>query len=94
MFLNQEKIHQNSSLTEVQNKIGVLFLCAMSTLLQSLNAVILSFPAERLVFLKEENSKYYSTLAYLTGKLSLEYLIISIIPWVSTLICYFMVDLN
>lgn len=41
--------------------------------MKSLNGVLLSFPSEREVFLKEENSKYYSTLAYLIGRLALEF---------------------
>jgi len=66
----------------------------MSIFMQSLNAIILSFPAERVVFLKEENSKYYSTLAYLVGRLSLEYIIISIAPVIMAVVTYFMIDLN
>lgn len=66
----------------------------MSTFMQSLNGVLLSFPAERVVFLKEENSKYYSTFAYLAGKLSLEYVQISIHPVINSIIVYFMADLN
>jgi len=79
---------------DLQNKIGVVFLCVMSTFMQSLNAVILSFPAERLVFLKEENAKYYTTIAYITGRLSLEFIIITILPVFTSVIVYFMVDLN
>lgn len=53
--------------------MGVLFLTGLSNLMSSMNGVLVAFPAEREVFLKEENSKYYSTLAYLFGRLSLEF---------------------
>jgi hypothetical protein len=39
----------------------------------SLNPTILTFPAERAVFLKEENSKLYRTFSYFMGKTSLEF---------------------
>lgn len=74
VFLNQNKITVNSSDTDMNNKVGVLFLSAMAMFMKSLNGVLLSFPTEREVFLKEENSKYYSTFAYLVGRLSLEFL--------------------
>jgi len=94
VFLNQNKIHPDSTQIEMQNKIGVLFLSGMAMFMKSLNGVLLSFPAEREVFLKEENSKYYTTIAYLTGRLSLEYLQISIYPFINAVFIYFMVDLN
>jgi len=94
VFLNQDKIHHDSSQVEIQNKIGVLFLSGMAMFMKSLNGVLLSFPSEREVFLKEENSKYYTTIAYLTGRLSLEYLQISIYPFINAVFVYFMVDLN
>lgn len=74
VYLDTDSISSNSSSTDVQNKMGLLFLTAMTNLMTSLNGVLLAFPAERQVFLKEENSKYYSTASYLLGKLSLEFI--------------------
>jgi len=44
----------------------------MSSFMGALNPVMVQFPAEREVFLREENSKLYSTAAYFTGKSSVE----------------------
>ena len=38
----------------------------------SLGPVMVQFPAEREVFLKEENSKLYTTATYFIGKSSME----------------------
>ncbi|EAR87056.1 ABC transporter family protein (macronuclear) [Tetrahymena thermophila SB210] len=94
VFLNQDQITKNSTNVEIQNRIGVLFLTGMAMFMKSLNGVLLSFPAEREVFLKEENSKYYSTFSYLVGRLTLEYAQITIYPFINAIFVYFMVGLN
>lgn len=60
----------------------------------SLNPVIIQFPAERAVFLREENSKLYSATAYFLGKSSVEIPFMLIIPVIQELISYWMVKYN
>ncbi|CAD8112607.1 unnamed protein product [Paramecium primaurelia] len=78
----------------IQSTIGVLFFLVMSSFMGALNPVIIQFPDEREVFLREENSKLYTTAAYFTGKSSVEIPFLLIFPIIQQLICYWMVDLN
>ncbi len=41
---------------------------------------VISFPVERAVFLREENSKLYTTSAYFTGKSIIEVPLLLVIP--------------
>ncbi|CAD8191656.1 unnamed protein product [Paramecium pentaurelia] len=77
-----------------QSTTGGLFFLVMSSFMQALNAVIVQFPAERDVFLREENSKLYSTLAYFTGKSSIEIPFLILFPIIQQLISYWMMGLN
>ncbi|CAD8169780.1 unnamed protein product [Paramecium octaurelia] len=78
----------------IQSTIGVLFFLVMSSFMGALNPVMVQFPSEREVFLREENSKLYSTAAYFTGKSSVEIPFLFVFPIIQQLICYWMVDLN
>jgi ABC-type multidrug transport system permease subunit len=60
----------------------------------ALSPVMISFPIERAVFLKEENSKLYSTMAYFVGKSSVEIPFMIVLPVVQQLIIYWMVGMN
>lgn len=52
----------------------------MTHMMAAMNPVMVTFPAERAVFLREENSKLYSTSAYFLGKSSVELPFLLIIP--------------
>jgi ABC-type multidrug transport system permease subunit len=60
----------------------------------ALSPVMISFPVERAVFLKEENSKLYSTMAYFVGKSSVEIPFMIVLPVVQQLIVFWMVGMN
>ncbi|CAK84666.1 unnamed protein product (macronuclear) [Paramecium tetraurelia] len=77
-----------------QSTTGGLFFLVMSSFMTALNPVIVQFPQERDVFLREENSKLYSTFAYFVGKSSIEIPFLIIFPIIQQLICYWMIDLN
>jgi len=62
--------------------------------MMALNPVILTFPIERAVFLREENSKFYNVTAYFIAKTLVELPILTITPIISVLIAYWMVGLN
>ncbi|CAK84665.1 unnamed protein product (macronuclear) [Paramecium tetraurelia] len=78
----------------IQSTIGVLFFLVMSSFMGALNPVMVQFPAEREVFLREENSKLYSTAAYFTGKSSVELPFLFVFPIIQQLICYWMTQLQ
>ncbi|CAK84182.1 unnamed protein product (macronuclear) [Paramecium tetraurelia] len=77
-----------------QSTTGGLFFLVISNFMQALNAVIIQFPAERDVFLREENSKLYSTFAYFVGKSSIEIPFLILFPIIQQLIGYWMIGLN
>lgn len=62
----------------------------MSTLGQS----VLVFPEERAVFLKEENSKLYTTLSYFIGRTLVDLPILLITPIIFSAVIYWMVGLD
>ena len=73
---------------------GYMFFAVMSNFMGALNPIIVSFPAERDVFLREENSKLYTTGAYFIGKSSVEIPFLLVFPIIQQLIAYWMIDLN
>ncbi len=62
--------------------------------MMSLNPVILTFPIERLVFLREENSKMYNVTAYYIAKNIVETPLLLFTPLISAIIDYFMIGFN
>lgn len=60
----------------------------------SLLPIVLTIPTERVVFLKEENSKMYSVLAYYLSKLIVESFMVVIVPLIYNCICYYIIGLN
>jgi len=62
--------------------------------MSAMNPVILTFPAERAVFLKEENAKLYRTTSYFFGRTMIEIPWMIIIPLVYAFIIYWLIGLN
>ena len=60
--------NNDGSFKSLSNVAGALFLICMNLLLGSIMPVILQFLVEREVFLREENSKIYTTFSYFVGK--------------------------
>lgn len=68
-----------------------MFMDMMNNFMNSLMGVIVSYPSERPVFLKEENSKMYTPLSYFFGKFITEFLMNLMMPMIYGSIVYFMV---
>ena len=51
----------------INNKTGFLFFYEIGQFMSSMAPIMLTFPAERGVFLKEENAKLYRVSSYFTG---------------------------
>ncbi|CAD8042834.1 unnamed protein product [Paramecium primaurelia] len=73
---------------------GLLFFLCMNMTFSSLFPVVLQFATERDVFLREENSKLYTTFSYFMGKSFVEIPFCLITPIIQELILYWMVGLN
>lgn len=73
---------------------GFFFFLTMMALMMSLTSITLVFPRERVVFLKEEGSKLYSTFTFFLSRNIIELPFLILIPMVLTLILYWMVGLE
>lgn len=60
------------TLEGVQNRNGCLFFICTAISFNAIQGIILLFPEERPVFLREVNNKMYSVSAYFFGKLIAE----------------------
>lgn len=78
----------------ISNVIGALFFCSTNVFMSALNPVLLTFAEERIVFLKEVNSKLYSTFPYYVGKSLPELLPTILVPLLTGVIQYWMIGLN
>ena len=72
--------NNDGSFKSLSNVAGALFLICMNLLLGSIMPVILQFLVEREVFLREENSKIYTTFSYFVGKSTVDVPFILITP--------------
>lgn len=78
----------------VQNRNGALFFICMTIAFNSIQNIILIFPDERPVFLREVNNNMYSVTAYFFGKVIAELPASIITPIVYGSIIYFSIGLS
>jgi len=78
----------------VINRNGALFYINMSVAFSATQNIILIFPDERPVFLREVNGGMYSVSAYFFAKITAEFPLSIIIPVLYSVICYFSIGLN
>lgn len=76
------------------SKNGAFFFLSISAFMSSLSPIILTFPLEKGVFLKEQSSKMYSVVAYFISRNIIEIPYLIVIPLVNCLIVYWMMDLR
>jgi ABC-type multidrug transport system permease subunit len=84
----------NMNQRAIWDKNGFLFFNSISLFMSSMNPVILTFPAERGVFLKEENAKLYKAVNYFIGRTLIEIPFLIFAPVVWAMIIYWMIELN
>lgn len=78
----------------VQNRNGALFFMTMSIAFNSIQNIILIFPDERPVFLREVGNNMYSVSAYFFGKVIAELPASIITPVVYGAIVYYAIGLS
>lgn len=78
----------------ITNRFGCLFFVAINQFMMSMQPVILTFPTERALFLKEENSRMYTVSAYYFGRSFTEFPTLLLFPTIFSLISYWMVGFN
>lgn len=72
---------------------GFLFFLSINSLMTALSPLTLTFPLERNVFFKEQDSKMYNVVQYFVARNLVELPEIAIIPLIFSCINYFMIDM-
>ena len=70
-----------------------MFFLTISVFMSGLAPVAVLFPQERLVFLKEQNSRLYSVFSYFLSRNIIEAPYLLIVPFLFNVIFYFLVGL-
>ncbi|EAR86586.2 lipid transporter family ABC domain protein (macronuclear) [Tetrahymena thermophila SB210] len=91
IYLNQPKISSDLSIRRINDRNGIMFMDMMNNFMNAMMGIIISFPSERLVFLKEENCKMYTPISYFLGKFITEFLMNLLLPLLYSSIIYYMV---
>jgi ABC-type multidrug transport system permease subunit len=73
---------------------GFLFFMTIYSLFMTLSPISLTFPLERDVFFKEQDSKMYNVGQYFLARNIVELPEMALIPLLFVCICYFMVDMG
>lgn len=74
--------------------VGFFFFMCMTGFMSSLSPVSIVFPKERVVFLKEEGARLYTTWMFYLSRTVVELPFLILIPLVMQLILYWMVGLG
>ena len=82
---------QEISYVVVRNKCGAIFFVIMSTFMSAMQNVLLTFPDERALFLREQSNKMYGVLSYYITKTLVEIPFQILMPVVMTLLVYWVV---
>ncbi len=84
----------NGTLEGVMNRNGCLYIILMAISFNACQTIILIFPEERPVFLREAHNKLYTVSAYFYGKLISEVPLAILVPVLNSSIVYFYLGLN
>ena len=76
------------------NRLGGLYLLILNNFISFMQNVLLTFPAERVVYAKEYNSGLYGVVPYYFSKIIIELPFIMIMPWIFIGIIYYVVKFN
>ena len=76
------------------NRLGGLYLLILNNFISFMQNVLLTFPAERVVYAKEYNSGLYGVVPYYFSKIIIELPFIMILPWLFIGIIYYVVGFN
>lgn len=79
---------------DMQGRVGTQFFVLTFSFLQSMQNIVLIFPEERAVFLREQASSLYSISAYFVGKVIAELPLNLFTPLLGLLICFWSWDMN
>ena len=78
----------------ISNRVGAFFFLTVCQWFLSMMPVLLTFPAERALFLKEQGSNMYSVSSYFFGRSLVELPAIIFFPVIWSLILYWIIGFN
>ena len=78
----------------IWKKNGFLFVVVVSTFMDSMVPIILTFPSERHVYLKETNMNMYSVTCYFLGNTAAEFIPLVLFPFLFSVIIYWPTNMN
>lgn len=73
---------------------GCLFFNGINAVTTSLSPITITFPIERPIFLKEQDSKMYSVWDYSIARFIMDLPELIIVPIINSIILYFMIGLS
>ena len=76
------------------NRLGGLYLLILNNFISFMQNVLLTFPAERVVYAKEYNSGLYGVTPYYFSKIIIELPFVMLLPWLFIGIVYWVVKFN
>lgn len=83
-----------TDMRSIWDKNGFFYFFTINSFMMQMQPMVLTFPPERDVFLKEANMKMYDTLTYFLGKTMPEIPLLIFFPFVTTLMLYWSLNLN
>jgi len=83
-----------NNIRNISNRNGALFFLTISQFMTSMSSVLLTFPTERAVFLKENGAGMYSVSAYFFGRSATELPFVTLFPFIFSCIVYWIVGFN
>ncbi|EAR86482.2 ABC transporter family protein (macronuclear) [Tetrahymena thermophila SB210] len=86
--------YDNPTQRDINDRNGLLFFWTTAMFMMNLKPSILTFPAQRAVFLREENSKFYTVGPYFLAKTLVDIIPAIIFPIICSLVIYWMANLN
>lgn len=78
----------------IYNLNGSLFFYSIMIFMTTCMSVVLSFPSERAVFLREQSSNMYSVTAYYLGRSTTKIPFAILFPAIMSAICYYIIGFN
>eukprot|EP00331_Platyophrya_macrostoma_P006837 CAMPEP_0176428008 /NCGR_PEP_ID=MMETSP0127-20121128/12909_1 /TAXON_ID=938130 /ORGANISM="Platyophrya macrostoma, Strain WH" /LENGTH=556 /DNA_ID=CAMNT_0017809639 /DNA_START=239 /DNA_END=1909 /DNA_ORIENTATION=- len=80
--------------TATYDRNGALFFLCVTQFMMSMMGILLTFPSEREVFLRETGSNMYGVSAYFFGRSSTEIPFLTLIPFCFSCIIYWIIGFN
>ena len=86
--------HDQGSYADARSLISGLFFVAINQTMINMMGTILTFQEERPIFLREQANNMYSVSAYYLAKIIVDFPLLTFLPMLFAVICYFKIGLT